>query len=255
MVRSAASCCDESFSNRTPASWCESSVCPCSVPDTQCTTSMILISYQMAFSFDGSFSTPVGEEWETAWNNHVKNYKNPCRDQTQNESTCYKSSKFIQSMNNDKHNPQYHTWSEDHFILCKSEHFVKDPQTFIHLKKFDSSSFADAVSSKESYRGISFDDELFERHLSVNGERGRPCKVLSVNDDKTFDMAVPLTGGEKRHFKIGAEVKVLSLATLNATDIVYWNKPYTTDMFATSAFRHTIGIPDEIFPTLWKDEE
>jgi hypothetical protein len=35
--------------------------------------------------------------------------------------------------------------------------------------------------------------------------------------------------------------------------IVFYDKPGMTDMHLPSAFRHLIGIPEEIFPKQWKN--
>ena len=35
--------------------------------------------------------------------------------------------------------------------------------------------------------------------------------------------------------------------------ICFMNKPYTSDQHIESAFRHTIHIPDDMFPRKWMD--
>jgi hypothetical protein len=194
-----------------------------------------------------------GEEWEKAWDSHVLNYKNPCK--RQSKERCFKSSKFVLSMNADKNNPDYHAWSDDHFTLCKSHLFSLNPKGFLYLKKAGLSSFAEAMTTKymESYRGVGMDDELFKVLKASNDHLGRPCKIISMNEDETFDVVTALSKGEKQYFKIDQDAKVLIPATVNSTGFRYWNKPFTSDMFSPTAFRHTIDIPDEIFPELWKD--
>jgi hypothetical protein len=35
--------------------------------------------------------------------------------------------------------------------------------------------------------------------------------------------------------------------------ILFVDAPYSSDMFLAGAFRHSIGIPDEIFPSAWRN--
>jgi hypothetical protein len=47
-----------------------------------------------------------------------------------------------------------------------------------------------------------------------------------------------------------SQLNDLSLFLIDAYRMV--DKPYSTDMWMEGAFRHPIGIPDDIFPDAWR---
>lgn len=194
-----------------------------------------------------------GEEWENAWNQHVKNFVSPCH-VNDVDSRRFKSSKMVKSMNNDKFNATYHTWGEDHFTVCVREYFPTNDESAIRLMPEDyetDTDFDDVETHVGSFREVTYNDEGF--NLTPFSGRRIPCKILRADpEDGMFDV-VYFTKDESTDRALLDARYLRRMRTLPAESIEFINKPYKSDMFWSGAFRHEIKIPDEIFPPLWKD--
>ena len=196
-----------------------------------------------------------GDEWDDAWTKHVAEFQSPC---SKSEGPCFKSSKMVLEMNDDKFNEAYHAWSEDHFTLCKrtSMPSTDDSVIFVVPRTNDTDTTKEIVGVDSdgnefrwSFRGVEFDHDGFEI-ASVYGE-WYPCQILRAEkQDNAFDVVF----FTYETSTVGSEANVLRRNQyLAADDIKYLNKPYRSDMHWDRAFRHEIKIPDEIYPVLWKD--
>lgn len=81
----------------------------------------------------------------------------------------------------------------------------------------------------------------------------RPCSVLQRNEgDGTFTVRI------RNRYGLAAEERLPRGALHIVTHVPRYairfsDKIYTTDQHLENAFRHEIGIPDDIFPEKWKD--
>jgi hypothetical protein len=105
---------------------------------------------------------------------------------------------------------------------------------------------------------INFHDEAFGLPKDKFQRNAKPCKILANHgkDANTFDVVYFLDNYElsERHKATGARV-VIQLKDLDAQYVQFLSRPGKSDMHSPSAFRHEIAIPDEAFPSLWKDLE
>ena len=204
---------------------------------------------------DEEITIDYGDEWDDAWAMHVADFESPCFRIT---GPCFKSSKIVSEMNGDKFNESYHSWSEDHFTICKRTSMPRadDSLIFIVPRMNDTDTNeeianvdSDGVEFRLSFRGVEFDHSGFDL-ASIHGE-WYPCQILQAKkQDDVFDV-VFFTYEEST---VGDDANVLRRnQSLAADDIKYLNKPYRSDMHWDRAFRHEIRIPDEIFPPLWRD--
>jgi len=216
-----------------------------------------------------------GDEWEHAWNEHVKNFVSPCplssmseKDSGEtNEDSCL-TSKFVESMNDDKFNPNFHNWSEKHFTVCASYSIERSENQIIiladksltdisidrlesELSEAELSSSSDTVISF-SFRDIEYDHEGFS--LVHRGREWYPCYIVNAQrEDNIFDVVVFTAEEGATESLVGSSSVLRRVRTLSPHEIKFIHKPYTSDMFWKGAFRHEIRIPDNIFPQLWKD--
>jgi hypothetical protein len=192
-----------------------------------------------------------GDEWDNAWNEHVKNYEPPCPFDI-DDQPCFKSSKVVKEMNYDKSNKRFHTWSEDHFTVCHQEGRIMTEDALIMLTP---DFFLIDGYDKEfisSFSGVSYDDEGFTYAKDQN--EGRiPCRILREDPHEgTFDV-VYFTHEMSTDSNLNETRFLRRQKHLPSRLLDFVNKPYKSDMFWKGAFRHEIKIPDSIFPKLWKD--
>jgi len=193
-----------------------------------------------------------GEEWERAWDEHVRNFQSPCSSPQENRKEKFMSSKFVHDMNNVKFNSLFHKWSDYHFTIC-SDFLDKIVATIYIVPRenttdVDESSVSNSVDTTNATDGVrthAFDDidESHEGFKIPASAKFTPCKITSYNEDsRMFDVVV------------FARNNVLSMVKdLPEQSILFLNRPYKSDMFWSGAFRHKMKIPDEIFPLQWKD--
>jgi hypothetical protein len=179
-----------------------------------------------------------GIEWENSWLNHLAAWKSPC-------SQGRMSARFINDMNKDKHNTEYHSWTKDHFTVC-----WKHDTTDFELIYIVASNVTNAARNQEgytithNYNGIMFGDDGFE-YSSFDDVR-IPCKLWkSHRKKKTFEAVL--------FFHHISAIEVHRAIPESSVDFI--PKPYRSDMHLPGAFRHEIKIPDDIFPHHWMDLE
>jgi hypothetical protein len=102
-----------------------------------------------------------------------------------------------------------------------------------------------------------YQDELWyqkkSRHTKEwkSWDKGHPCIVLErveeeEEDDGSITYNVQLTNEE--------EGVTVNRNRVPRDLIIMIDAPYTTDWHMLNAFRHSIGIPDEMFPSAWMDK-
>ena len=207
-----------------------------------------------------------GKEWEQAWEKHVQNYKDPCISSRQSHR-CFKSSKLIMLMNEDKSNPEYHEWSDDHYTVCAwdNRRNIGPENMIILISSENDSTVKDSIHLgvesgiyAGSYNGIDYDDEGFILVGAFGHDDNRPCKIVSSNSSSgKLTIVYFLTDGDWHHESAKKSIPssghiLAELSEVPALDVEFRNKPFTSDAYAPGAFRHYIGIPDELFPPLWR---
>jgi hypothetical protein len=189
-----------------------------------------------------------GVGWEEAWKSHIEKWKSPCGERSG------MSSKMVKQMNDAKFNSDFHTWSEDHFTVCK----VRDDEAgeFVHIVKDD-----DIVppgsqhTATTSFRGIvGWNHPGFEYSLGGDDGFRFPCIILDADEkEKTFKVVIFRFAMKSKMSEL-PKARVLQLNNnVPANEVDFINRPFRSDMHWEGAFRHPIKIPDEVFPQQWKD--
>ena len=197
-----------------------------------------------------------GKKWAEAWDTHVRNFVSPCFDH--DSGPCFRSSKLVKSMNDDKFNETYHDWSDDHFTACLSSNMPPTDDSIIFLipynieEPLEKERNVDSDGKNEyvkSFRGVEYGHEGFD--LAYMADDWVPCLILRADsEDEEFDV-VYFTYETSAIVK---EADVLRrMRALPSHSIKFLNKPFKSDSHWNGAFRHEIAIPNDIFPELWKD--
>jgi hypothetical protein len=103
-----------------------------------------------------------------------------------------------------------------------------------------------------------FEDPEKWQFLYDNGEYAMlknnfyPCEVLEYEeiDDDVYHYNVVITKPQEGNHKESWSYLMTGVPRLA---IWFADIPYSSDIFLSNAFRHSIGIPDEIFPAAWRN--
>eukprot|EP00977_Amphora_coffeiformis_P021425 scaffold9318_cov147-Amphora_coffeaeformis.AAC.4 len=189
-----------------------------------------------------------GEEWEEAWFQHLREWKPPERTAdpwipaTQANGEDFIKPAFISGdLRKTVDHPhlftscQYWTTSwEGHEV------FAKPNPTWHELSDKD-------LLDMYADRGKEYDGSYLQ-----HGDRAHwPCSVLKENKDGTYTVRIHQSGW---YTETPWHVNKLPRLLKNypRSSIHYFVKPYHGDNHLRSAFRHPIGISDEILPNQWK---
>jgi hypothetical protein len=95
-------------------------------------------------------------------------------------------------------------------------------------------------------------------------EAGLPCRIVStykyvsLNHLYLYDLSVGLHSRNKVDTQSPnrdeTSIRWFPRYRVPRSALKFFNKPYTSDIHLSSAFRHPIGIPDDIFPVKWRNK-
>ena len=134
-----------------------------------------------------------GEEWENAWNLHVKTFRSPC---STLDEDCLNSSWAIDEMNEDKFNTKNHKWTQSFFSVCHHRSLPSDAESVTTLiptsVKIDYDAdneiendenetvYYSKFNYKYSFHGIKYDHHGFE--LAARADTWYPCMILNADE-------------------------------------------------------------------------
>lgn len=87
-------------------------------------------------------------------------------------------------------------------------------------------------------------------------EYGFPCRILerSVDEeDGEYVYNIVLTTERKDRWEEFRRPRVLEFQSIPRNAIRFFDRPYSTDLHLRNAFRHEIGLPDELVPQAWRN--
>jgi SET domain len=158
-----------------------------------------------------------GDAWEAAWQSHVQRWTA--------SMSGYRSAGYFNSLSVPVRTvfEQMHEPYPDNVSIHCSAKFVALPDWRTHYEN--------------------------GRYEMLLGEY-YPCEVLRYEwiDGVAYYTAVLLARNPKKDYDDN-----YLLQQVPRMAIVFADAPYSTDMFLRNAFRHEIGIPDSIFPEVWKN--
>jgi hypothetical protein len=78
-------------------------------------------------------------------------------------------------------------------------------------------------------------------------DRGVFCHVLERSRINSTSWYIVAVDDDNHRSGVCQRPRIVPRSALRFVD-----RPYATDLHLAAAFRHPIGIPDEIFPSMWK---
>jgi SET domain len=164
-----------------------------------------------------------GDEWEDAWQQHVRNWK-PVED----------AERYVNS---------YALNSNTSVPLRTEFELLHDPIPNVEL--WCSQSYLN-----QTWKDF-YPDNLGEFVKKVQGETF-PCDILrrTANENGTYFYTAVLWSESKD----SGEAEIIGkLVDVPRQAFTYYDRPYTIDLFLSNAFRHDIRIPDHMFPQAWRN--
>jgi hypothetical protein len=165
-----------------------------------------------------------GDEWEEAWQEHVRTWA-PVPDAEQ-----YVSAK---------------QFNEETDRLKTGLEQSKDPYPMNVGLKFDQAFHTNSISWKDVMRRGGSLQEWKKKHDAEYAD----CEITrhrEGSDGRLLYTADIPDKDDRKKIRLVVE-------DMPREAFVFQDRPYTSDMFLTNAFRHDIRIPDDIFPDAWKN--
>lgn len=94
--------------------------------------------------------------------------------------------------------------------------------------------------------------EVDPRLVWEHGDLGTPCDILSRKNEDGWD-AYELSVRYTQLHQTGSRERSIIVHDVPRHGIRFVDAPHTTDLHLPQAFRHSIGIPDDIMPENWKN--
>ncbi|GKY95466.1 hypothetical protein MPSEU_000508200 [Mayamaea pseudoterrestris] len=169
-----------------------------------------------------------GNDWEQAWNAHVAHWK-PLRNANR-----YKSA---QALNQEARVPtEYELLSKrsskyDNVDLYCYGVFASQPNVW-----------------KRHWKAGTLEEWVYDMFSSNSAELYR-CDNMRVRKDRATGkhLFTTIMWNDETDDLVG------KLDNVPREALLFLDKPYTSDLHQTNVFRHSIGIPDEIFPKAWRN--
>mmetsp|Transcript_12664 Transcript_12664/g.18611 ORF Transcript_12664/g.18611 Transcript_12664/m.18611 type:complete len:546 (-) Transcript_12664:665-2302(-) len=169
-----------------------------------------------------------GSEWFSAWVKHVSTWE-PAAGRY---SPAYVMDEVVTKFRTSKEQKEYP--------------YANNLQTFCF---HDYSPDADYGASTTQGGGITAIPWNWTRHV-FDWKQFRPCTIL-LRDEKTGLYTAQIRNRREAPLQLN---KRHIVSKIPRPAIRFADRPHTTDQHLSNAFRHWIGIPDEIFPRVWKNE-
>lgn len=170
-----------------------------------------------------------GDAWEQAWEEHVKAWK-----------AVTDRDEYISAT-------QFNELHGDSPIRTREE---QDASPYPRNLKINCHAALVKAAFDELNDDGSFDtpDEFIEQRGWLPEKKGFECEVLKRDDTTgTYEVYLLYTEDGEIFEKVPRNV--------SRKAIIFVDVPYSTDIHLPDAFRHPIGIPDEMLPDAWRNME
>ena len=172
-----------------------------------------------------------GDDWEETWQEHVKNWK-PLPDSGRYKSAFERNEDSVSRISSEfeiledpsLHRPGVELWCRDLF----------------------------RKSGWREHRAEGTLAQYLEKH---SNSKLYQCDVMSVNTDTdgSFLYKAIMWYEDEEDSDPLEMIGVLEYVPREA--FTWKDAAYSTDMFLSNAFRHSMGIPDKIFPSKWRNQQ
>jgi len=193
-----------------------------------------------------------GKDWQNAWNNHVASWKPP----SQNEISYV----FPKVMNDENEDELFYTVYEQEEnpypdnIITICTYWEEEGQQLSEedpADRYEETHMIDREELVEVLEEYGYDGSKYVQN--DDEEYYWPCQIYKRSDDgDTYVVRITqLLSEDKTRWSVAEKPRMLFNFSLKS--IMFAEKAYVGDQFLENAFRHPIGIPDEIFPKEWMD--
>jgi hypothetical protein len=189
-----------------------------------------------------------GMEWQMSWDEHKQKWSNTAAAKEKNyvSAAAFSKTDPVRTVLEQQQNP----YPDNVMTAC----YV------VYDKEDGKETETETSSGQRTLRGEDiqiFDEEIvlesayiWDEHDASSIESGyKPCQVISreitEEGEELYFVLVVSPAGDS--YKVVKEVERKGIRLID--------KPYSTDPFIPDAFRHFIGIPDNIFPESWMDKD
>lgn len=193
-----------------------------------------------------------GIEWEEAWEKHVANWRPPSKQEIE---------PFVSAKEANEQGKSLELLVTGD-LRKESDH----PYLFTGCQYWPSKQDEDKVYNKASPAWWAMEDDEILREFASNGSHLRgnytthedrshwPCSVIREEDGGSYTVRIHQAGWDDQQPWDKNDVPRF-LTNYPRDSIHYFVKPYKGDQYLPGAFRHPIGIRDEIFPEQWKNRK
>ena len=173
-----------------------------------------------------------GDEFEEAWNRHVQTWKPP------KDSEHYSDA------------AEFNQKTKDDVLRTQDEQELNPYPSNLEIRCHKS-------LKKNDWRQLL---QWGRDYVWSIGNKGLPCDILARRklDDGSFayDVRIEYEEEDDEDEEDEDEITItLYREGLPRSAISFVDTPYSTDIHLESAFRHEIGIPDDIFPGVWRNRK
>lgn len=182
-----------------------------------------------------------GEEWEAAWNHHLRSIKPSSHDDYVPASIMNWDKRPI--LMSDDPDLVHHTY------LCRLEPFAREDS----IKSMP----VEDYRANPSMEPDGWGDYTRRMYADNDYMWWWPCDVVGIDRDSsdngstTYETIVY----EKGSIDDGRDPRVIrKLINVPRTGIKFVDRPYHSNQHLWSAFRHYIPVPDDIFPLHWRND-
>jgi len=181
-----------------------------------------------------------GIEWESAWNDHVESFKVP-----EGELEINPHSIAETLMNEENENKPFRTIEEQ-----KENPYPACIRTACHSVEYNGS----WMYAKHEFRSLRFCDVLERvRKGSSYWYKVRAFTTEEELEEEDADEDVQLKKDEHEEDGTVHEKKDYIVENVAQMAILLTEDQYCSDLHVKNAFRHEIGVPDDLYPDIWLD--
>jgi len=185
-----------------------------------------------------------GPDWESAWTNHVSKWTALPGSEAYTNANNFnegESEKAVRTIDEQMIEP----YPSNIMTAC----FVEWWRDYNEFEEIGEDGMTD--DTEEIHFEWQGDEFVFDGH-----HLARPCRVLErkIKGDGGAEYKVQILNKPRQseESKVETFEKVIAF-NVPREAIIFVDQLYSTDHYLESAFRHTIGIPDELWPSEWKD--
>jgi hypothetical protein len=169
-----------------------------------------------------------GDAWEQAWEAHVKAWE-AVTDREEYMSATQRNEVYAELPVRTLEEQAEIPYPENVFISCHPALLEEQFEELNHDEKFENA------------------HDLIEQIGWLPETKGVECVIWKRDDStRTYEVTLKQQNGKVRKERLyGVPRKAIG----------FMDVPYTTDLHLTGAFRHPIGIPDNMLPAAWRNME